>query len=69
MTHILSERLKEFAEDADREKALKDVANATTKEKGKEAKVAEKAGPLPQLTSPTIGRGEVSRGRGPAGGH
>lgn len=68
MTHVLDERLKEFTEDADREKALKDVANATAKEKGKEAKVAEKAGPLPQLTSPTIGRGEVSRGRGPAGG-
>ena len=63
MTHVLGERLKELAEDADREKALKDVANAIAKEKGKEAEVAEKAGPLLQLTSPAIGRGEVSRGR------
>ena len=63
MTHVLGERLKELAEDADREKALKDVANATAKEKGKEAEVAEKADPLLQLTSQAIGRGEVRRGR------
>ena len=68
MTYVLSKRLKELAEDADQEKAVKDVANATTKEKGKEAKVVKKADPLLQLTSPAIGRGEVSRGRGPAGG-
>ena len=37
MTHILSERLEELAEDAEREKALKDVANANVKEKGKAA--------------------------------
>ena len=37
LTHILDERLKELTEDADREKALKDVANATAKEKGKAA--------------------------------
>ena len=51
MTHVLGERLKELAEDADCEKALKDVANAIAKEKGKEAEVTEKVGPLPQLTS------------------
>ena len=46
MTYVLSERLKELAEDADREKALKDVANASAKEKGKatekKAQVSEK---------------------------
>ena len=55
-------------EDVDQEKALKDLANATAKEKGKEAKVAEKTGPLPQLTSPAIGGRQVSRGRGLAEG-
>ena len=34
--------MKELAEDADREKALKEVANTTTKEKSKAAEVAEK---------------------------
>ena len=42
MTHVLGERLKELAEDADQEKMLKDIAKATTKEKGKEAEAAEK---------------------------
>ena len=42
LTHILEERLKELVKDAKREKALKDVANATTKEKGKATKAAEK---------------------------
>ena len=42
LTHILGERLKELAEDANSEKALKDVANATTKEKGKVSKAVEK---------------------------
>ena len=42
MTHILSERLKELAEDAEREKALKDVANDNAKEKSKAIEVAEK---------------------------
>ena len=42
ITHILGERLKELVEDADREKALKDITNAIIKEKGKEAEVAEK---------------------------
>ena len=41
MTHVLGERLKELAEDADREKALKDVTNATAKEK--KAQAVEKA--------------------------
>ena len=34
--------MKELAKDADREKVLKDVANATTKEKSKAAEVVEK---------------------------
>ena len=42
MTHILSERMKEMAEDVEREKALKDVAEDTVKEKGKVADAAEK---------------------------
>lgn len=42
LTHILDERLKEFAEDAEREKALKDVAAAMVKEKDKAAKAVEK---------------------------
>ena len=42
MTHILKESLKELAEDAEWEKALKDVAIATTKEKGKATNAAEK---------------------------
>ena len=42
MTHIFGERLKELAEDAEREKALKDFANANMKEKGKAAEVAQK---------------------------
>ena len=42
ITHVLDDRLKELAEDADREKALKDIANAMAKEKGKAAEAAEK---------------------------
>ena len=42
LTHILDERLKELAKDAEREKALKDVAAAMAKEKDKAAEVAEK---------------------------
>lgn len=38
LTHVLDGRLKELAEDFEREKALKDMA----KEKGKAAAVAEK---------------------------
>ena len=42
LTHILDKRLKELAEDAEREKALKDVAAAMAKEKGKDAETVEK---------------------------
>nr|XP_023904602.1 uncharacterized protein LOC112016306 [Quercus suber] len=42
MTHVLDKRLKELVEDADREKALKDIANATAKEKSRPAEAAEK---------------------------
>ena len=42
MAHVLNERLKELAEDAEREKALKDVVVATTKEKSKAIEVTEK---------------------------
>ena len=42
ITHILGERLKELTEDAEREKALKDVANANVKEKGKATEAVEK---------------------------
>ena len=42
MTYILGERIKELTEDADRDKALKEVANAMTKEKSKAVEVAEK---------------------------
>ena len=40
MTHVFNERLKELAKDADREKALKEVANATAKEKLKAVNTA-----------------------------
>ena len=42
ITHVVGERMKKLAEDAEREKALKDVANATARDKGKAAEVAEK---------------------------
>ena len=42
MTHVFNERLKELAKDADREKALKEVANATAKEKLKAVSTAQK---------------------------
>ena len=42
LTHIINERLKELVEDAEQEKALKDVATATAKEKGKAAEAAKK---------------------------
>ena len=42
MTHILGERLKELAENAKREKALKDVASDNVKEKSKAAEAVEK---------------------------
>ena len=42
LTYIIDERLKETAEDAEREKALKDIAVAMVKDKGKAAEVVEK---------------------------
>ena len=42
LTYVLNGRLKELSEDAEREKALKDVAAATSKEKVKAAETAEK---------------------------
>ena len=42
MTYVIDERLKEIAEDAEREKALKDVTVATAKEKGKATEATEK---------------------------
>ena len=42
MTYVMDDRLKEAAEDADWEKALKDITVAITKEKGKAVEVAKK---------------------------
>lgn len=42
MAYVIDNRLKEAAKDADREKALKDVVVATTKDKDKAAEVAKK---------------------------
>ena len=42
MTYVIDKRLKEFAKDVEWEKALKDVAIATMKEKGKATEAAEK---------------------------
>ena len=42
MAYVIDDRLKETAKDANREKALKDVAAAIAKDKGKAAKVTEK---------------------------
>ena len=42
MTHILDGRVKELAKDAEREKALKDVAEANAKEKTKAAAATER---------------------------
>ena len=42
MTHILDERMKELAEDVEREKVLKDVAKDMAKEKGKVVDAVEK---------------------------
>ena len=42
LTHIFDGRLKELAKDAEREKALKDVAKASAKEKTKAAATMEK---------------------------
>lgn len=37
MAYVIDDRLKEAAKDADREKALKDIVVATTKDKDKAA--------------------------------
>ena len=42
LTHVLNKRLKELIEDAEREKALKDVAATMAKEKGKNVEAVEK---------------------------
>ena len=42
LTHVLDGRLKELSEDAKREKALKEVVAATTKEKVKATEAVEK---------------------------
>ena len=42
LTHILSKRLSELAEEIERERMLKNVANATTRDKVKAAEIAEK---------------------------
>ena len=42
MVHVIEDRLKDAAMDADREKALKDVVVATAKDKGKATKATEK---------------------------
>ena len=42
ITHVLGERMKELVEEAEREKALKDVANAMAWGKGKAVEVVEK---------------------------
>ena len=55
LTHVINERLKETTEDAEREKALKDIAIAMTKEKGKAAEAIEKKGAI-------CGEGTVSGG-------
>ena len=41
MNHILGKRMKELIEDVDWEKALKEVFNATAKEKSKAVEVAK----------------------------
>lgn len=42
LAYVIDERLKEIAEDAKRERALKDVVVATVKEKSKTAETANK---------------------------
>ena len=42
LTHIIDGRLKELSEDLEREKALKDVAEAIAKEKVKATRTAKK---------------------------
>lgn len=42
LTHVLDRRLKELFEDAEQEKALKEVVEVTTKDKAMAAEIAEK---------------------------
>lgn len=42
LTYVLDERLKELDEDAEREKAFKDIVATIAKEKGKAVEAAEK---------------------------
>lgn len=42
LAYVIDERLKETAEDTEWEKALKDIVVATTKDKSRAAKAAEK---------------------------
>ena len=44
LVHVIQDQLKEAVEDADREKALKNVAVAIAKDKGKAAELAKKRG-------------------------
>ena len=46
MVHVIQDQLKEAVEDADREKALKNVAVAITKDKGKAAELAKNRGQM-----------------------
>ena len=41
MAYIIEDRLKDVAKEADRERALKEVAEATVRDKGKVAEDAE----------------------------
>lgn len=42
MVHVIEDQLKEAVEDADQERALKDVVIAIAKDNGKAAKATEK---------------------------
>ena len=42
LVHVIEDQLKEVAEDADQEKALKDVVVAIAKDNGKVSKATEK---------------------------
>jgi len=61
MTHILSERLTELAKDAERKKALKDVANDNTKEKSRAIEATEKKAQSSEKARQVVekGRAEV----------
>ena len=57
LTHIFDGRLKELAEDAEREKAFKDVAEATSKEKTKATTTAEKKAVMSEKDRVTVEKG------------